>query len=347
MPPIKTAILSFGMSGKVFHAPFIHLHPGFELVGIWERSKTDSLAFYPGIRIYRSLEEVLADDSIELVVVNTPTGTHFDYTKKVLEAGKHAVVEKAFTTTVAEAEELKQLAEKNKSVLSVFQNRRWDSDFKTVKKIVEEGWLGEIMEAEFHFDRFKDELSPKAHKETPAPGAGILNDLSPHLIDQALHLFGMPQAVFADIRITRPGSQVDDYFEILLYYPMLRVRLKSGYQVREPFPSYVIHGRKGSFLKSRADVQETKLLANEKPNLTDWGTEPVSEQGLLHTEKDGQLIRERIPTLQGNYYGYYDSIYQSLREGKPVQVTATDGIQVMQIIEAARESSEKRKVINL
>lgn len=347
MSQIRTAILSFGMSGKVFHAPFIQLHAGFELYGVWERTKSESLAFYPGIKIFRSLEELLADETIELVIVNTPTGTHFDYAKKTLEAGKHAVVEKAFTTTVEEAIVLKELAEKKGLKISVFQNRRWDSDFKTVKKIVQEGWLGEIMEAEIHFDRFKDELSPKAHKETPAPGAGILNDLSPHLIDQALHLFGKPQSVFADIRITRPGSKVDDYFEILLYYPVLRVRLKAGYQVREPFPSYVIHGRKGSFLKSRGDLQEAKLLAGEKPNLTDWCTEPESEQGLLHTEKDGKVIREKIPTLKGNYYDYYDGIYQSIRKNEPIQVTATDGIHVMQIINAAFKSSEERKVINL
>ncbi len=347
MPPIKTAILSFGMSGRVFHAPFIHLHPGFELYGIWERSKSDSLQFYPGIKIFRSLEEILSDDSIELVIVNTPTATHFDLTKKVLEAGKHAVVEKAFTTTVAEAIELKALAEKQHKQLSVFQNRRWDSDFKTVKKIVQEGWLGEIMEVEIHFDRFKEELSPKPHKEIPAPGAGILNDLSPHLIDQALHLFGMPQAVFADLRITRPGSRVDDYFEILLYYPMLRVRLKAGYQVREPFASYVVHGRKGSFLKSRGDVQETNLLANQKPNLTDWGIEPETEQGLLHAEKDGKVIREKIPTLQGSYYDYYDGIYQSIRHDKAIQVTALDGIHVMQVINAAFKSSEEKRVIVL
>ena len=300
MIPIKSVILSFGMSGRVFHAPFIHLHPGFELVGILERTKSESINFYPDIKIYRSLEEILTDETIELVIVNTPTATHFDFTRRVLEAGKHAVVEKAFTTTLSEAIILKELAEKNSLQLSVFQNRRWDSDFKTVKKIVKEGWLGEIMEVEFHFDRFKDELSPKAHKETPAPGAGILNDLSPHLIDQALHLFGKPLSIFADLRITRPGSLVDDYFEILLYYPILRVRLKAGYQVREPFASYVVHGRKGSFLKSRGDVQETLLMANQKPNLTDWGTEPESEQGLLHTEKDGKVIRERVPTLPGN-----------------------------------------------
>lgn len=347
MTPIKTAILSFGLSGKVFQAPFIHLHTGFKLAGIWERSKSESTAAYPDSHIYRSFEEILRDDSIELVIVNTPTGTHFDFTKQVLEAGKHAVVEKAFTTTVAEAIILKELAEKKQLVLSVFQNRRWDSDFKTVKKIVQEGWLGEIMEAEFHFDRYKEELSPKPHKETPAPGAGILNDLSPHLIDQALHLFGLPEYVFADLRITRPGSKVDDYFEILLYYPMLRVRLKAGYQVREPFPAYVIHGRKGSFLKSRGDVQEALLMAGHKPNLADWGTEPESEQGLLHTEKDGNLIREKIPTLQGNYYDYYDGIYKSIRNNAPIQVTAEDGINVMKIIEACFQSSKERKAIAL
>ena len=347
MPAIKTAILSFGMSGRVFHAPFIHLHPGFELCGVWERTKSESLAFYPDIIIYRSFEEILSDNSIELVVVNTPTATHFDFAKRVLEAGKHAIVEKAFTTTVEEALILKDLAENKQLKLSVFQNRRWDSDFKTVKKIIQEGWLGEVIETEIHFDRFKDELSPKAHKETPAPGAGILNDLSPHLIDQSLHLYGMPQAVFADIRITRPGSQVDDYFEILFYYPTMRVRLKAGYQVREPFPSYVVHGRKGSFLKNRGDVQEAKLLANQKPNITDWGTEPETEQGLLHTEKEGKIIREKIPTLQGNYYDYYDGMYQSIRNNQPIQVSADDGIHVMQIIEACFKSSAEKKVINL
>ncbi len=345
MLPIKTAILSFGMSGRIFQAPFIHLHPGFELTGIWERSQSASLEFYPGIRIYRSLEEILADNNIELVIVNTPTGTHFDYAKKVLEAGKHAVVEKAFTTTLEEARILKELAEKNNLVLSVFQNRRWDSDFKTVQKVIREGWLGEIMEAEIHFDRFKDELSPKAHKETPLPGAGILNDLGPHLIDQALLLFGMPDFVFADLRLTRPGSKVDDYFEILLYYPMLRVRLKAGYQVREPFPAYVIHGRKGSFLKNRADVQEAQLMLNHTPNLTDWGTEPESEQGLLHTEKDGQIIRQRIPTLQGNYYDYFEGIFQSIRNHQPVIVSANDGMAVMSVIEKCFQSSMQKKAI--
>jgi scyllo-inositol 2-dehydrogenase (NADP+) len=347
MAPVKTVVLSFGLSGKAFHCPFIYLHEGFELYGIWERTKNESPQFYPGVKIFRSLEEVLAEKEVELVVVNTPTATHYEYSKLALEAGKHIVVEKAFTTTLSEAFELKALAEKKQLKIGVFQNRRWDSDFKTVAKVIQEGWLGEIVEMEIHFDRFKDELSPKPHKEIPAPGAGILNDLSPHLIDQALVLFGMPQSIFADLRITRPGSKVDDYFELLLYYPTLRVRLKSGYQVREPLPAYSVFGRKGTFLKSRADIQETQLVAHHKPNLTDWGTEPESERGLLHTEKDGQVIRERIPTLQGNYYDYYDGVFQALRHDQPMPVTVDDGINTMILIEAALKSNRERKVIDL
>ncbi len=347
MQQIRTALLSFGMSGRVFHAPFIHLHPGLELYGVWERTKSASLEFYPGIRIFRSLEELLADERIELVIVNTPTNTHFEYTKKVLEAGKHAVVEKAFTTSVAEAIELQQLAAQQHKKISVFQNRRWDSDFKTVKKIVEEGWLGDITEAEFHFDRYKEELSPKMHKEIPGPGAGVLNDLGPHLIDQALFLFGMPDALFADIRITRPVSQVDDYFELLLYYKTMRVRLKAGYLVREPLPSFIVHGHKGSFIKTRADVQEAGLIENKKPGGTDWGIEPVSEEGLLHTEKNGKIIRERVHTLQGNYYAYYEAVYHALTQNTEMPVTVQDGINVVRIIETAVQSSATGKLIQL
>jgi predicted dehydrogenase len=347
MPAIKTAILSFGMSGRVFHAPFIALNPAFELVGIWERTHSASLEFYPNIKIYRSLDEILNDPSIELVIVNTPTNTHYEYTKKVLVAGKHAVVEKAFTTTVAEAIELDELATSKNLQLSVFQNRRWDSDFTTVKKIIKDGWLGDIVEAEIHFDRFKASLSPKLHKEIAGPGAGILNDLGPHLIDQALHLFGMPLAVYAELRITRPHSVVDDYFELLLTYADKVVRLKAGYLVREPIPSYVIHGNKGSFLKSRADIQETALLANEKPDTANWGREPKEEEGLLHTEKDGIVIRQKIPTEPGNYAKYYALVGKAIREKTDMPVTAKDGINVMRIIESSLKSNTLKKQISL
>lgn len=347
MQTIKTALLSFGMSGRVFHAPFIQMHPGFQLAGVWERSKQQIQQHYPGTISYPTLEAVLTDSNIELVIVNTPTYTHYEYAKLALLAGKHILVEKAFTTTVAEAIELKELAEKQNRKIAVFQNRRWDSDFKTVQKVINDGLLGRINEAEIHFDRYNLILSPKQHKELPGPGAGITKDLGAHIIDQALCLFGIPQAVFADMRITREGSQVEDCIDLLLYYPSLRVRLKAGYIVREQLPSFIVHGTKGSFLKSRADVQEVNLVAGQTPNLSDWGTEPVTEYGLLHVEKDGVFIREHIPTLQGNYYDYYDAVYKALTNNLPMPVTATDGINTMRIIEAAFESSLKRTVINI
>lgn len=288
MQKIKTALLSYGMSGKVFHAPFLTIHPGFELMGSWERSKKLIQADYPEVKSYPTIDDVLSDD-IELVVVNTPVGTHFEYAKKVLLAGKHALVEKAFTTTVAEAQELAALAKEKGLKLAVFQNRRWDSDFKTVQKVISDGVLGELVEAEFHFDRYNPNLSPKQHKETANSGAGILKDLGPHLIDQALCLFGLPKAVFADIRITRAHSLVDDWIDILLFYPDFRVRLKASFFVREANPAYTIQGKKGSFLKPRGDVQEDELKLGKKPNLDTWGTESDANQGLLHTEINDAL----------------------------------------------------------
>lgn len=347
MQIINTALLSYGMSGRVFHAPFIQLHKGFNLLGAWERSKQLIQADYPEVKSYPSLEALLADDSIELVIVNTPTNTHYEYAKKALLAGKNIVVEKAFTTTVAEAIELKELADKLGKQIAVFQNRRWDSDFSTVKKVITDNLLGDITEMEIQYARFNPSLSPKLHKEIPSPGAGIVKDLGPHLIDQALFLFGMPQKVFADLRVTRPASQVEDYFEILLYYPTKRVRLKAGYLVREPIPSYIVHGTKGSFLKSRADVQEALLLKGFKPDTGDWGTEPVTEQGLLHTEKNGNIIRETIPTLQGNYFEFYNQLYKALINESILPVTAQDGVNVMRIIEAAFKSSEEGTVVKL
>lgn len=346
MQKIKIALLSYGMSGKVFHAPFLELHPGFELTGAWERSKHLIQQDYPSVKSYASLEELLADD-VDLVVVNTPVDTHYDYAKRVLEAGKHALVEKAFTTTTEEAEELKGIAHSKGVKLGVFQNRRWDSDLKTVKKVLDEKLLGDITEAEFRFDRYNPVLSPKAWKEGANAGAGILKDLGPHLIDQAVYLFGLPKSVFADIRTLRENSQVDDAFDILLYYPDKRVRLHAGFFIREGVPAYVLQGKKGSFLKQRGDIQEDVLKTGAKPNLSDWGTEPAEKAGLLHTEKNGEVIRKTVSTLQGNYYELFDGLYKAITEDKDEPVTADDGIRVMKIIDAAIISSAEKRVINL
>jgi len=345
--PINAALCSFGMSGLVFHSPFLNVNPHFNFYAVWERSKNIAAQKYPSVKTYRTLEDMLADDLVELVIVNTPNYTHFDYAKKALEAGKHVIVEKPFTINVVEAKELIALAKKQNKVLSVYQNRRYDSDYKTLKKVIDDKMLGELVEVEMHFDRYREELSPKQHKETPGPGTGVLYDLGAHLIDQALQLFGNPQKIFADIRIIRPQSLVDDYFELLLYYPKLRVRLKASYAVREALPGYILHGLKGSFIKPKTDVQETMLQQGIMPGGEDWGTEPETEKGLLHTEINGEIVREHIPSFQGNYNDYYNAMYESIRNNKPLPVTAEEGMAVVRIIQTAFESSKMQRVIEL
>lgn len=346
MKKIKTDLLSYGMSGKYFHAPFINLHQGFKLIGAWERSKKNIQKDYPAVKSYDTIEGLLAGDA-ELVIVNTPVETHYQYAKQVLLAGKHALVEKAFTATAAQAEELKAIADEKNLKLCVYQNRRWDSDFRTVKSVLEQNILGDIIEAEIHFDRYNPLLSPKAHKEVATPGAGVLWDLGSHIIDQAVQLFGMPHSVFADLRKTRQNSLIDDWFDIVLYYDSLRVRLKAGLFMREPVPSYIIHGTKGSFLKHRGDVQEDELKLGKNPTDTDWGTEPEALAGIIHTEKNGEVIKATVQTLQGNFTELFDGLYIAITENREVPVPAADGIKTMKIIDAALASSAQRKIIAL
>lgn len=347
MKPINTALCSFGMSGYVFHAPFIEVHPAFNLYGVWERTKNNAQAKYPNIKTFRTLEEMLADQNIELVVVNTPSVTHYDFAKQAINSGKNVVVEKPFTATVEQAKELIQLAKEKNVALSVYHNRRYDSDFKTVKKILDEGWLGNIVEAEIHYDRYDPGLSYKLHKEIPTAAVGSIYDLGSHLIDQALVLFGMPNAVFADLDTYRPNSKVGDYFDIKLFYSTHRVILKSSYYVREALPGNIMNGTKGTFIKSKADIQEAELQAGKIPGSKDWGAEPDKEKGLLHTEKDGKIIREQVSTLNGDYMEYYEGIYQALRNNGLVPVTGTEGMDVIRVIEAALKSNREKKVIDL
>ncbi len=347
MKPINTALCSFGMSGWVFHAPFIQMNPGFNLYAVWERSKNLAEEKYPGIKTYTKLEDMLADDLVELVIVNTPNYTHYEYTKKAMLAGKHVVVEKPFTVTADEGNELIKIAKEKNVKLSVYQNRRYDSDYRTIKKVLDKKLLGDLVDVEMHFDRYKEDIGPKVHKETPGPGTGSLYDLGAHIIDQALQLFGMPQKLFADIQAMRPVSKVDDYFNILFYYKTFRVHLRSSYSVREILPGYIFNGLKGSFIKSKTNVQEDMLTAGHTPDEAGWGTEPEAERGLLHTEINGKVVREYIPTERGNYNDYYNGIYEAIRNDKPLPVTAEDAVKVIKIIEAAYKSSKAGKVTAL
>ncbi|MGH2642488.1 MAG: Gfo/Idh/MocA family oxidoreductase [Chitinophagaceae bacterium] len=346
--PIRTGLCAFGMSGKVFHAPFLHCMAEFELAAVVERHDRGAKGIYPAIHSFKSVEEMLSDNSIELIVVNTPNITHFEYVKMALLANKDVIVEKPFAATLEQSKELVALAKKQKHFLCVYQNRRWESDFLTVKEVIEKKLLGDLIEAEFHYDRYRLELnSKKPHKEKPDIGVGTIYDLGPHLVDEAIVLFGKPDAVFAIIQSHRPNSLIDDYFEIKLLYRNFTCTLKSSLLVREPQAGYILHGVKGSFIKSMADNQEANLQNGVSPCISRWGEEPEDDWGILHTEINGLKVRKKYPSVPGNYATFYKKVYNSLAKNDKPPVALEDSLLNMQIIEAACKSNLKKKIVKL
>jgi scyllo-inositol 2-dehydrogenase (NADP+) len=347
MKIIYVGIASYGMSGEIFHAPLLHTHQGFQISKILERTKNKSKDRYPYARIAGNYDDLLRDRQIDLVVVNTPDNLHHDMVLKAIKAGKHVVVEKPFTLTVAEADDLIDKAKQAGVLVSVFQNRRWDSDFLTVEKILEEKWLGRLVEYEAHFDRYRNFIQENTWKELAESGSGTIYNLGSHLIDQALVLFGLPGFVYADIRTLRTGGRVDDAFTLLLKYDDVKVTLKASYLVREPGPKYYLHGTLGSFLKWGMDPQEDALKKELYPGSKNWGMEQEEEWGTINTEKDGSHTRRKMESLPGNYLAYYDQLYEALVSGKPNPVPAEQGRDVIRVIEAAKESSNKGQAIRI
>ncbi|KAA6435913.1 oxidoreductase [Rufibacter glacialis] len=344
---IQVGLIGFGMAGRIFHGPFLHLVEGLELAMIREtRPENIQIANsrYPQAQITHQAEEIFQNPTIDLVVVATPNSSHFTLAKQALEAGKHVVVEKPFTPTSAQAEELIQLALKHQRLLTVYHNRRWDSDFKTVQKVLQSGVLGKVVEYKAHFDRFRPALKGNTWKEEEAPGAGIVYDLGSHLIDQALVLFGPPQEISADVRIQRPQSPVPDKFEAMLYYENLLVTLSAGLLVREPSPRYTLHGDQGSFLKYGLDVQEKALndglLPHETPN---WGVEPEEIWGHLNTTHQGLHFTGRIESESGHYRAFYENVYQALIGEAPLAVTPEQARDVIKVVELIEQSSTEKK----
>jgi len=338
-------LASYGMSGMVFHAPLLSVNPGFKIISILERKRNLSRERYPGIKIVRNYSELLSDDSIELVIVNTPDRFHFQMAREALQAGKHVVLEKPFLLDSREGDELIRIAEDQKRLLSVFQNRRWDGDFLTVKEILHKGLLGRLVEYEAHFDRYRNFIQQHTWKEDPASGTGTLFNLGSHLIDQALVLFGKPEYVLADIRIQRTGGKIDDAFTLWLGYPDVKVTIKASYLVREPGPRYLLHGTEGSFLKYGIDPQEEALKKGELPGGPDWGMEQREEWGRLNTVIGPH--NGPYETLPGNYPAYYENIYQALTGKADLEVTAAQANQVVRVIEAARESNRSGYRVNM
>lgn len=344
---IRTGILSYGMSGKVFHAPLLDAHPSFRLKKVLERNSARAMERYSYVEISKSMEEFLSDPELDLVIVNTPNSTHYEFAKKALQAGKHVVLEKPFTNTVEEGQELIGLAEKQGLLLTAFQNRRWDSDFLTVQQVLKSGMLGEIVEFEAHYDRFRNYVEENTWKEERAPGSGILYNLGSHMLDQALVLFGLPKSITADIRIQRPGGTVDDNYEVVMDYGKVKVTVKSSYMVREQGPRYMIYGVEGSFIKYGLDVQEQALKEGFLPGGPEWGVEPEFDWGIINTQIGGLHVKGNIESLPGNYMAFYENLAAAISEGAELAVKPEQALDVIKVIEVARQSSDEGKKILL
>jgi len=342
---INVGLIGFGFAGRTFHAPVIHTVAGLRLATIVQRSGSDAANIYPDVRIVRSLQELLASDSVELVVIATPNPSHFDLARQCLLAGRHVVIDKPFATTYAEAAELVSLAKKCGRLLSVYQNRRFDGDFKTLRNLVASEALGRIVLFESHYDRYRPQLRPGAWREQAAAGSGVFFDLGPHLIDQALALFGTPEAVSADVRVERDGAAVDDAFDVTLRYPRLRVLLRATMLASKPAPHFLLHGTNGSYVKYGLDPQENALKRGEVPGGPEWGKEPPEAWGTLSHAEGDQLTERVVPTEAGDYRGYYENLRDAILGKAALAITPQAALSVMRVLELAKQSSIERRVI--
>ncbi|WP_050179991.1 oxidoreductase [Domibacillus robiginosus] len=342
MKTIGTALIGYGFSGSTFHAPFLEEMEEFQLMSILSSKKEKVKEKFPAVQVVQQVDDIINNPEIELVVVTTPSSLHFEITRQALEAGKHVIVEKPMVPTVEEAEALSACAKEYNVMLSVFQNRRYDGNFRTVKKMIEEGRLGDVYMYEAHYDRFEPVVG-KGWREEKKPASGVLYDLGAHLIDQALSLFGMPDSITADLQKQRPHALVDDYFHLVLTYGTKRVILHSGMVTVEQGAKYKVHGTEGTFMKRGEDPQEEQLIKGEPLSSAEWGMDRLDQYGTLYT-KEGN---EKIVTLPGDYRQYYKGIYHAIRDGQPCPVPCEDGIRTIRIIEAAQQSSREGKTIQL
>ena len=332
--PIKTALLAYGMSGKIFHAPFLSKNPNFDLVAVLERTKDEAVKDYPDIITFRDIQSLLSDDSVELVVINTPNFTHFDFAKQALNEGKNVLIEKPFSVTSAQAQELFVLGSQKSLKVLAYQNRRFDSDFIAVKKVLESGKLGKITEAHLRFDRFRNTISPNKFKEEPMPGSGIFYDLGAHLIDQAIALFGIPAGFTKTYGKFREHSEVDDFATAHLKYEGgLNVFVTTNMLVLKPQSAYTIYGTNGTFTKVRADEQEAQLVAGVVLDDISYGSEKLGSEGCLTYLNGTETIMESISPERGNYMELFDEVFATIRNDQPYFVKSEEILAQLEILE--------------
>jgi predicted dehydrogenase len=358
--PIRCAVLGFGFAGKVFHCPFVAAVPGLELSAIVQRKGDEAAQAYPSARVLRSPEEAFADPTVDLIVVATPSETHFDLAALALQAGKHVVVDKPITSSSKSAHALVSLSKHHRRVLAPFHNRRWDGDFLTLRKLLFEGSLGRVVEIVSRFDRYRPLQRPNTWKEVASPATGFLYDLGPHLVDQALALYGPPARITASIHHDRDRTDIDDAFDLVLDYDMpggraLRYSCHATMLAAEPGPRFLVHGTHGSFRKFGVDPQEPVLLADPNlrpPSLNSsepWLPEPESAWGTvtlpLNLQQPTEFTRTPYPTIPGDYRQFYANVRDAILGKAPLAVSAEDGYRTLRLLDLARESHQHRRTL--
>ncbi|EQA6238794.1 oxidoreductase [Enterobacter ludwigii] len=341
---IRVGLIGYGYASKTFHAPLIAGTPGTALAAVSSSDATKVHADWPSVPVVSEPKHLFNDPNIDLIVIPTPNDTHFPLAKAALEAGKHVIVDKPFTVTLSQARELDALAKSFGRVLSVFHNRRWDSDFLTVKALLNEGTLGEILFFESHFDRFRPQVRNR-WREQAGPGSGIWYDLAPHLLDQAVNLFGLPVSMTVDLAQLRPGAQTTDYFHAVLSYPQRRIVLHGTMVAAAESARYILHGTRGSFVKFGLDPQEERLKNGERLPQEDWGYD--MRDGVVTRVEGEERVEETLLTIPGNYPAYYAAIRDALNGTGDNPVPASQAIQIMELIELGIESAKHRATLCL
>jgi scyllo-inositol 2-dehydrogenase (NADP+) len=345
---IDVGLIGFGLAGRSFHAPVIRAVPGLRLAAILQRSGNEAAAQYPDVRIVRTLDELLAIKEIRLVVIATPNDSHYPIARQCLAAGRDVLVDKPFATTLEEAIALVEFAKQQGRLLTVYQNRRYDGDFQAIVQLVASGALGRIVRFESNYDRFRPQLRPGAWRERSGPGTGIFFDIAPHLIDHALMLFGLPEALTADIRMEREGAVADDAFDLAFHYPRgLRADLRSSILAAVTRPRFLLHGTQGAFVKQSFDPQESNLRRGYIPTDTTWGAEPEENWGLLTLSGNGTLTQRRVPSANCDYRDFYANLRDAILGKAKLAVSPEWALDVMRLLELARKSSNERRTVSV
>lgn len=330
--PVRVGLIGYGYVGRTFHAPMIAATPGMDLVAVASTRPGEVHADHPGVDVVDT-DGLIARTDLDLVVIASPNDTHRPLAQAALTAGHHVVVDKPFTLSLEEARAVVATADRGQRIVSVFQNRRWDSDYLGVRQVIDLGLIGEVAHFESHIDRFRPDPRDR-WRESPGPGAGLWFDLGPHLADQALQIFGLPEAVTADFGCLRAGSSTDDWAHVILDYPRCRVILHGSMLAAGAHTRFVVHGTRGSVVKRGGDIQEAQLRAGVAPGSPGWGADP---DDLDLYDADG--THRRHPTPPGDQLQYYRELHRAITAGGPNPVPPHQILGVMAVLDAARISA--------